>query len=141
MGLTGEEAKVLYDFIKFLMYLGLIVWIIRTIFRLLKWLYRAIWPARTQTKQRTKRHVSRKNPEKKQFKENNGIRPGGISTTGQGCGPLLTISIMIPIPNGRLAGTTNPNQQNNGKIKRMSARKCAGSRLGSPFVFCLNLHA
>ncbi len=36
MGLTGEEAKVLYDFIKFLMYLGLIVLIIRTIFRLLQ---------------------------------------------------------------------------------------------------------
>ena len=49
MGLTGEEAKVLYNFIKFLMYLGLIVLIIRTIFRLLKWLYYAIWPARTQT--------------------------------------------------------------------------------------------
>ena len=44
MGLTGEEAKVLYDFIKFLMYLGLIVLIIRTIFRLLKWLYHAkVW--------------------------------------------------------------------------------------------------
>ena len=69
MGLTGEEAKVLYDFIKFLMYLGLIVLIIRTIFRLLKWLYHAIWPARTQTKQRIKCHIFRKNPVKKQFKE------------------------------------------------------------------------
>ena len=69
MGLTGEEAKVLYNFIKFLMYLGLIVLIIRTIFRLLKWLYYAIWPARTQTKQRIKCHIFRKNPVKKQFKE------------------------------------------------------------------------
>ena len=69
MGLTGEEAKVLYDFIKFLMYLGLIVLIIRTIFRLLKWLYHAIWPARTQTRQRIKCHIFRKNPVKKQFKE------------------------------------------------------------------------
>ena len=69
VGLTGEEAKVLYDFIRFLTYLGLIVWIIRTIFRLLKWLYHAIWPARTQSKQRTKRHLSRKNQAKKQFKE------------------------------------------------------------------------
>ena len=65
MGLTGEEAKVLYNFIKFLMYLGLIVLIIRTIFRLLKWLYYAIWPARTQTKQRIKCHIFRKNPVKK----------------------------------------------------------------------------
>ena len=140
VGLTGEEVKVLYDFIKFLTYLGLIVLIIRTIFRLLKWLYRAIWPARTQTKQRTKCHVSRKNRQKSNSRKSNGIRPGGISMTRRGCGLLLTISITIPIPNGRLAGTTNPNQQNNSKVKRLPARKCAGSRLGSPFVFCLNLH-
>lgn len=57
MGLTGEEAKVLYNFIKFLMYLGLIVLIIRTIFRLLKWLYYAIWPARTQTKTEDKNAI------------------------------------------------------------------------------------
>lgn len=65
MGLTGEEAKVLYNFIKFLMYLGLIVLIIRTIFRLLKWLYYAIWPARTQTKQRIKMPYFPENPVKK----------------------------------------------------------------------------
>lgn len=69
MGLTGEEVKVLYDFIKFLTYLGLIVLIIRTIFRLLKWLYHAIWPTKTQAKQKPKLQVSRKKPAKKQFKE------------------------------------------------------------------------